>query len=245
MARRRELLILSDQALNERIDEIIEKLRAIDSEALQKQISEQPDLTMLKYDLDGVDLYLANELEQYESFYELALIKVTTDINYVENQEDCSLLSYEIRKQFNLFADDVRDALVDIILAIQSELSFPDLEEKPIIALKGTARGSFIYDLAIGVMSAGLYEIIMQTVKHGRQPIKSFLSRRERVGSELPASVERNRAERGQDEAKYGITRTEERLLVDEALKQLRDRTLLKQDNIKHNSCNTKISNIA
>ncbi|MGL5741027.1 MAG: type I restriction enzyme endonuclease domain-containing protein, partial [Plesiomonas shigelloides] len=234
LARRRELLILSDQALNQHIDQIIEKLRAIDPEALQKQVGEQPDLSMLKYDLDGVDLYLAQELEQYESFYELALIKVVTDINYVENEEDCSTLPFEVRKQFNLFADDVREALVDIILTIQSELSLTDLEEKPIVALKKTARGSFIYEIAIVVAATYIIRLIDHSIKNGRQPIKSLISRGERTVSEFPASVERNRAERGQDEAKYGITRTEEQLLVDDALKQLSDRNSPKQDKKKH-----------
>jgi len=233
LARRRELLILSEQKINQRIDEVIEQLRSIDPQALQKQVSNQPDLSMLKYDLDGVDLFLAQELEQYESFYQLALIKVATDINYVENEEDHSTLPYEVRKQFNLCADEVREALVDIILTIQSELSFPDIEERPIVALKSTARGSFIYDLAIGVMSAGLFKVVEMAVKQGRQPIKSFLSKGKRVVSELPASVERNRAERGQDEAEYGITLTEQELLVDEALEQLRQGISPKQDKNK------------
>lgn len=234
LARRRELLILSDQALNQRIDEIIEKLRAIDPDALQKQISEQPDLSMLKYDLDGVDLYLAQELEQYESFYELALIKVATDINYAENEEDRSTLPYEVRKQFNLFADDVREALVDIILTIQSGLSLPDLEEKPIVALKETAQGSFIFGVTVGVMSSFIYDVLKTTALKGRQPIKNMAAKGERIKSELPAMVERNRAERGVDEANYGISRTEEQSLVDDALKQFRDRNLPKQDKKKH-----------
>lgn len=234
LARRRELLILSEQALNERIDEIIEKLRAVDPEALQKQISEQPDLSMLKYDLDGVDLYLTQELEQYESFYELALIKVATDINYAEDAEHHSSLPYEVRKQFLLNAEDVREALADIILSIQSELTFPAFEHKPIVALKETAKGSLFITVVVGLMTNFIYDVIKTAALKGRQPIKDIVSKGGRVKSELPALVERNRAERGLNESNYRISYTEERNLVDDALKQLRDRNLPNQDKNKH-----------
>ncbi|WP_241907260.1 type I restriction enzyme endonuclease domain-containing protein [Vibrio splendidus] len=234
LARRRELLILSEQALNERIDEIIEMLRAVDPEALQKQISEQPDLSMLKYDLDGVDLYLTQELEQYESFYELALIKVATDINYAEDAEHHSSLPYEVRKQFLLNAEDVREALADIILSIQSELTFPAFEHKPIVALKETAKGSLFITVVVGLMTNFIYDVIKTAALKGRQPIKDIVSKGGRVKSELPALVERNRAERGLNESNYRISYTEERNLVDDALKQLRDRNLPNQDKNKH-----------
>ncbi|GAB1061687.1 type I restriction endonuclease subunit R [Shewanella algae] len=234
LARRRELLILSEQALNERIDEIIEMLRAIAPEALQKQISKQPDLSLLKYDLDGVDLFLAQELEQYESFYELALIKVATDIHYVEDAEHHSSLPYEVRKQFLLNAEDVREALADIILSIQSELTFPDFEHKPIVALKETAKGSLFITVVVGVMTNFIYDVIKTTALKGRQPIKDIVSKGGRVKSELPALVERNRAERGLNESNYRISYTEERNLVDDALKQLRDRNLPNPDKNKH-----------
>ncbi|MEW6984311.1 type I restriction endonuclease subunit R [Colwelliaceae bacterium 6471] len=230
LARRRELLILSDQALNQRIDEVITKLREIDLDSLKSQVEMQPDLSMLKYDLNGVDLYLGQELEQYESYYELALIKVATDINYVESEHHTPALPFEVRKQFMLNADDVREALADIILAIQSELSFPGIEEKPLVVLKKTARGSFIYDLAIGVMAAGIFELIKYSINQKRQPFIDYAKKNSFNDFDIPSKVERNRAQRGKGEPKYSISYTEQKLLVNEALEQLKSRNSSTKD---------------
>jgi type I restriction enzyme R subunit len=83
-------------------------------------------------------------------------------------------------------------------------------------------------------MTNFIYDVLKTTALKGRQPIKNMAAKGDRIKFELPAMVERNRAERGVDEANYGISRTEEQSLVDDALKQLRGRNSPKQDKKKH-----------
>lgn len=231
LARRREQLLLSEQLLNQEIDEFIELVKSADLPLIGSDEENSTLLKMLSYKLGDKELYLSRELDQCEQFSKLVSVRVHTDIDVKDNLDDLpdSTMPYEIRQEFDLNSREVTDALLDIISAIQDDLTINSLEFKPLVALKGTARGSFIIEVIVYVGDAVLNSLIGEVALKGRQPIKDLFNRVSRIPNMLSATVEKVRAENERIEPTFNITAVE---IEKEIKKAMVERKTLNKDQL-------------
>jgi type I restriction enzyme R subunit len=220
LAKRREKALLGERSKSGEVERLFKLLKSIDIRSLHPSKEVEQVQMMLKHQVNGVDVYLAQELELYPFFHELMNIRVTTDINLVPEPDLVSSFPYEVREQFNLFSQEVQEALLDILDALKSELAF-DEQTKPIIALKDTEQGSFIFTVVVYIGDAVMTKLIGD---YSVAKLEKWFKKSSRVEDSLPALVEQGRARRGINKPNYGISRVEERNMVEDALLQMKNR---------------------
>lgn len=209
LARRREQLLLSNHALNAKLELLIDALKDLDFDSTADVKESQQLIEMLKYSVDGVNLYLASDLEQYEQFIRIASVTVRTDIDVPNAPADESLgssIPYEVKKEYDLMSSLSQEALADIVSALQDELAVEGLGA-PLIALKQTSRGSQNFDLVAYITSAAFSGIIgngASTV--AKNAFKLLFKKISQLPDMLPGAMEKSRVKRERIEPTFNVS---------------------------------------
>ena len=220
LARRREKVLLGESYLDGEAQRIVNTLRNIDCLPTTSREDIFNVQTMLKSDVNGVPVYISEQVEQFSFFYKFASIRVVTDINVTKDNQLVSSLPYEVREKYLLTDELAIEALCDIISALNKDLALTN-DDIPLIALDSVTKGSLIIEVGIFIADAILSKLVGD---NGVNLAKKFLKTLKASSSSLPASMERERALRDKGMPRYGVSIVEESNLVEEALEQLKNR---------------------